>query len=73
MRRQWLELPGVIALVSVVALVSALRAQVPTSATAVDAETPRTPWGEPDLQGIWGTEVLAPLERPVRSLTTRGG
>ena len=28
------------------------------------AETPRTPWGEPDLQGIWSIERLVPLQRP---------
>ena len=27
---------------------------------------PRTPWGEPDLQGIWSGETLTPLERPAR-------
>ena len=29
--------------------------------------TPRTPWGDPDLQGIWTTdwERSVPLERPV--------
>src|SRR5581483_11262502 len=26
----------------------------------------RTPWGEPDLQGIWNGETLTPLERPAR-------
>ena len=26
----------------------------------------RTPWGEPDLQGIWTEEFDTPLERPVR-------
>ena len=25
----------------------------------------RTPWGEPDLQGLWNTATLTPLERPV--------
>jgi len=28
------------------------------------AEVSRTPWGEPDLQGIWSVERLVPLERP---------
>ena len=65
MRRQWIEVAGLIALVSAVALVSSVRAQVPTSDATAEADSPRTPWGEPDLQGIWGTEVLAPLERPV--------
>jgi hypothetical protein len=26
----------------------------------------RTPWGEPDLQGIWSGETLTPLQRPAR-------
>ncbi len=26
----------------------------------------RTPWGEPDLQGIWSGRTLTPLERPAR-------
>ena len=44
-----------------------------TSATTVDAPTvakegptPRTPWGKPDLQGIWSREVDIPLERPAK-------
>jgi hypothetical protein len=27
---------------------------------------PRTPWGEPDLQGIWTDEYQTPLQRPAR-------
>ncbi|MBI3049078.1 MAG: hypothetical protein HYY76_12295 [Acidobacteria bacterium] len=26
----------------------------------------QTPWGEPDLQGIWNGETITPLERPAR-------
>jgi hypothetical protein len=43
-------------------------AQAPT----VSAETPsstsmlKTPWGEPDLQGIWTDENDTPLQRPAR-------
>jgi hypothetical protein len=25
---------------------------------------PRTPWGDPDLQGVWSNATLTPLERP---------
>ena len=25
---------------------------------------PRTPWGDPDLQGIWTYATMTPLERP---------
>ena len=33
------------------------------SATAGTAEGLRTPWGEPDLQGIWNNPSVIPLER----------
>ena len=26
--------------------------------------TPKTPWGHPDLQGLWNVATLTPLERP---------
>lgn len=33
--------------------------------TSADASTPiRTPWGEPDLQGVWNYSTITPLERP---------
>src|SRR5918995_4143247 len=28
------------------------------------AEGPRTPWGDPDLQGIWSVATITPFERP---------
>ena len=28
------------------------------------AEPPRTPWGHPDLQGVWDFSTITPLERP---------
>ncbi len=31
---------------------------------ASDAATVRTPWGDPDLQGIWSYATITPLERP---------
>ena len=33
-------------------------------ATAQTASVPRTPWGEPDLQGVWDFRTLTPMERP---------
>ena len=33
-------------------------------AIAAAQEAPRTPWGDPDLQGIWVGSTLTPLERP---------
>ena len=39
-----------------------------TMLTAVHGQTtwtpPRTPWGAPDLQGLWNYNTLTPLERP---------
>ena len=31
---------------------------------AGDSGVPRTPWGVPDLQGIWDNRTITPLERP---------
>src|SRR5258707_12427385 len=41
-----------------------ISAQVP-SATA-PAPVLKTPWGEPDLQGIWTDETDRPLQRPAK-------
>ena len=32
-------------------------------ASAADAQD-RTPWGDPDLQGVWANDAVTPLERP---------
>ena len=29
-----------------------------------EAAPPRTPWGHPDLQGVWDYRTITPLERP---------
>lgn len=36
-----------------------------TSKTSSSWKAPMTPWGDPDLQGIWSYASLTPLERPV--------
>ena len=33
---------------------------------ASDGKTFQTPWGDPDLQGIWANNVSTPLQRPSR-------
>jgi hypothetical protein len=41
-------------------------AQAPTASGAPAAPSPKTAWGEPDLQGIWTDETATPLQRPAR-------
>ncbi len=53
------------------ALVGTTATIVALSALALVAQQagftpPKTPWGEPDLQGIWSGETLTPLERPAK-------
>jgi hypothetical protein len=73
MRRRFLELIGVAAVVMAVIVLLKLT-QVPVAgqaarptATAGAATPPgpaaKTPWGEPDLQGIWNDEYQTPLQR----------
>jgi hypothetical protein len=38
--------------------------QAPTKAKAKAYKAPRTPWGDPDLQGLWPGSVNIPLQRP---------
>ena len=50
-----------------VVIASALVFLQPAEITAQNqAPTPKTPWGEPDLQGIWTDETNTPLQRPAR-------
>ena len=46
-------------------IVAALLAPVPIAGQG-DSPPPsaRTPWGDPDLQGIWNFGTLTPMERP---------
>ena len=41
-----------------------------TSAIAVGYDPPKTPWGDPDLQGTWPGNMGVPMQRPV-NLGTR--
>ena len=37
---------------------------MPMFAAAQSTEPPRTPWGDPDLQGVWSYATVTPLQRP---------
>jgi hypothetical protein len=46
------------------AAVIAVTAATAIGQTARSYSPPRTPWGDPDLQGMWPGNVSAPLQRP---------
>jgi hypothetical protein len=52
----------VVSVFSAVILVTITRISAQAPATA----TLKTPWGEPDLQGIWTDETNTPLQRPAK-------
>src|SRR2546426_3596968 len=76
MSQRFLTSMGVLAVVIAVMSLPAvpLAGQAPTAAkTTAAARTttkaytpPKTPWGDPDLQGIWNDATSTPLQRPAR-------
>jgi hypothetical protein len=62
---------GSMVVVAVVAAVGSAAISVPVTPASAQAPTapsaaPKTPWGEPDLQGIWTDEFDTPLQRPAK-------
>ena len=59
-----LAIAGLVAAAALLTVPMPVRAQSPSGAS--DYKAPRTPWGDPDLQGIWpSTEMVGvPLQRP---------
>jgi hypothetical protein len=62
---------GSMAAVAIAAAVGGAAISVPVTRTSAQAPTapsaaPKTPWGEPDLQGIWTDEFDTPLQRPAK-------
>src|SRR6202171_2672353 len=41
-------------------------AQAPVASVTAPVPALKTPWGEPDLQGIWTDEFDTPLQRPAK-------
>jgi len=60
-------------LITVAIAVAAVSAGFSVSITQTSAQAPApaltTPWGEPDLQGIWMDETDTPLQRPAKYAT----
>jgi hypothetical protein len=46
------------------ALVTAVVSLTPVSIAGQTGSSLRTPWGDPDLQGLWTASTLTPLQRP---------
>ena len=58
---------GIAAAVGILSLsIVGTHAQGPASDRATAAAALKTPWGEPDLQGIWTDEFDTPLQRPAK-------
>src|SRR5215831_19370378 len=51
-------------IVTVAIAAAAASAAISVAVTRTSAQTLKTPWGEPDLQGIWTDEFDTPLQRP---------
>ena len=60
----WFAAMATIALVCSPAGLRVAVAQSAAPQRAAAAAVPRTPWGVPDLQGIWTNSTTTPLERP---------
>src|SRR5580704_10187218 len=55
-----------IATAAVTAAISVPVSRTSAQAPAASGPVLKTPWGEPDLQGIWTDEFDTPLQRPAR-------
>jgi len=54
------------AVISVPATMASAQAPATPGGPPAAAPALKTPWGEPDLQGIWTDETTTPLQRPAR-------
>src|ERR1700730_11250368 len=66
MRQRIGSLIGVAIAVSGALTLAALTPVIQAGSPAQAGKAAKTPWGEPDLQGIWGLEQEIPLQRPDR-------
>ena len=60
------RIPMMVAIVAIVVLPAVALIAQGSQRGSQTYTPPRTPWGEPDLQGIWSGETLTPIERPAR-------
>src|SRR5579862_1023287 len=62
-RRAWLVLT-VGAALSLLSPFVAAQTKTKSAPSSARATQPRTPWGDPDLQGTWTNKTVTPFERP---------
>jgi hypothetical protein len=55
-----------VAVISVFTTPTSAQGQAPSVTAPAPAPALKTPWGEPDLQGIWTDETDTPLQRPAK-------
>src|SRR5258705_4007380 len=55
---------GLAAAVARIAVIGAEPQSKVATPTGTKNGAPKTPWGEPDLNGVWTGSTLTPLERP---------
>jgi hypothetical protein len=70
MKTRMLALAAMTAALSFTPAIAAAQAKPAAPASAAAAPVPKTPWGDPDLQGTWDYRTITPLERS-RDLGTR--
>jgi len=56
----------IIVAIAAAAASAAVSVRTSTQAPAAAGAALKTPWGEPDLQGIWTDETDTPLQRPAK-------
>ncbi len=66
MRERFVNSVATGAIVAVTAGTVVVLLSTPTSADGPSVNSLKTPWGEPDLQGIWKDEFDSPLQRPAK-------
>ena len=65
MHRRDLAAPIALATVIAISTLAPVLVAGQTATARTDAATPdATPWGDPDLQGVWASDSATPLERP---------
>ena len=58
------HLPLLVLLSLTMGAVMTVQVDVTTQIRPGTTNLPRTPWGDPDLQGVWNNNTVVPLERP---------